>query len=520
LILALPIVLAAQDIVKKAPLVKEGDGPYTQLIIRGVMLIDGTGAPPVGPVDIIVRNNKITQIAAVALPTPGMASGSNRIKLESGGRELNCEGMYLMPGFVDMHGHIGGGQAPIAEYVFKLWMAHGITTVRDPGSGSGLDWTLEHKKLSAQNLITAPRIRAYNTFGTGSKEPIHTPEQARAWVNENKAKGADGIKFFGAAPEIMDAALRENKRLGLRAACHHAQLGVARWNVVQSAAAGLTTMEHWYGLPEAMLSNSTLQNYPLSYNYANEQHRFEEAGRLWKQAAPPFSPKWNAVMDTLLKMDFTLDPTFDTYEATRDLHKARRQEWHETYTLPQLWDFYQPNRNAHGSFWFSWGTEQEVAWRENFRLWMTFVNEYKNRGGRVTVGSDNAFIFQVYGFGYIRELELLREAGFHPLEVLRSATLFGAQALGMEKEIGSVEIGKLADFVLIDENPLENLQVLYGVGAIKLMDDNTVKRVGGIKYTIKDGIIYDSRKLLADVKKIVEEEKKRTGYTIKQPGIE
>lgn len=520
LILAMPIVLSAQDIVKKAPLVKEGDGPYTQLIIRGVMLIDGTGAPPVGPVDIIVRNNKITQIAAVALPTPGMASGSSRIKLEPGGRELNCEGMYLLPGFVDMHGHIGGGQAPIAEYVFKLWMAHGITTVRDPGSGSGLEWTLEHKKLSAQNLITAPRIRAYNTFGTGSKEPIHTPEQARAWVNENKAKGADGIKFFGAAPEIMDAALRENKRLGLRAACHHAQLGVARWNVVQSAAAGLTTMEHWYGLPEAMLSNSTLQNYPLSYNYANEQHRFEEAGRLWKQAAPPFSPKWNAVMDTLLKMDFTLDPTFDTYEATRDLHKARRQEWHETYTLPQLWDFYQPNRNAHGSFWFSWGTEQEVAWRENFRLWMTFVNEYKNRGGRVTVGSDNAFIFQVYGFGYIRELELLREAGFHPLEVLRSATLYGAQALGMEKEIGSVEIGKLADFVIIDENPLENLQVLYGVGAIKLMDDNTVKRVGGIKYTIKDGIIYDSRKLLADVKKIVEEEKKRTGYTIKQPGIE
>jgi hypothetical protein len=520
LILAMPIILAAQDIVKKAPLVKEGDGPYTQLIIRGVMLIDGTGAPPVGPVDIIVRNNKITQIAAVALPTPGMASGSNRIKLEAGGRELNCEGMYLMPGFVDMHGHIGGGQAPIAEYVFKLWMAHGITTVRDPGSGSGLEWTLEHKKLSAQNLITAPRIRAYNTFGTGSKEPIHTPEQARAWVNENKAKGADGIKFFGAAPEIMDAALRENKRLGLRAACHHAQLGVARWNVVQSAAAGLTTMEHWYGLPEAMLSNSTLQNYPLSYNYANEQHRFEEAGKLWKQAAPPFSQKWNAVMDTLLKMDFTLDPTFDTYEATRDLHKARRQEWHETYTLPQLWDFYQPNRNAHGSFWFSWGTEQEVAWRENFRLWMTFVNEYKNRGGRVTVGSDNAFIFQVYGFGYIRELELLREAGFHPLEVLRSATLYGAQALGMEKEIGSVEIGKLADFVIIDENPLENLQVLYGVGAIKLMNDNSVKRVGGIKYTIKDGIIYDSRKLLADVKRIVEEEKKRTGYTIKQPGIE
>lgn len=512
--------LFAQSGIKKAPEVKEGEGPYPQLIIRGVTLIDGTGAPPVGPVDIVVKQNRIVNIVSIGLPTPGMASQGNRPQLETGGKELNCEGMYLMPGFVDMHGHIGGGQAPIAEYVFKLWMAHGVTTIRDPGSGNGLEWVLDQKNKSAQNLITAPRIKAYVTFGSGSKEPIRTPEQARAWVNDNKLKGADGIKFFGAAPEIMDAALRENKRIGLRSACHHAQLGVARWNVVNSANAGLTTMEHWYGLPEAMLPNSSIQNYPLNYNYSNEQNRFEEAGRLWKQAAAPYTPKWNAVMDTLLKLDFTLDPTFDTYEAARDLHKARRQEWHETYTLPQLWAFYQPSRVAHGSFWFSWGTEQEVAWRENFRLWMTFVNEYKNRGGRVTAGSDNAFIFQVYGFGYIRELELLREAGFHPLEVIRSATLYGAQALGMEKEIGSVEIGKLADFAIVDQNPLENLQVLYGVGAIKLMDDNSVKRVGGIKYTIKDGIVYDAKKLLQDAKKIVDDEKAKSGFKLKQPGID
>ena len=99
-----------------------------------------------------------------------------------------------------------------------------------------------------------------------------------------------------------------------------------------------------------------------------------------------------------------------------------------------------------------------------------------------------------------------------------SPTLNGAQALGMDKEIGSVEIGKLADFVIVDQNPLENLQVLYGVGAIKLMDDNSVKRVGGVKYTIKDGIIYDAKKLLADVKKIVDDEKTKSGFVLKQPG--
>lgn len=517
-LLACPhLFIQAQGRIESAPLVKEGEGPFSQMIIRGATLINGTGAPPIGPVDIVIRQNKIVNIVNVGYPGVQIKE-DDRPKLEANGKEIDGTGMYVLPGFVDSHGHIGGGQAPFAEYVFKLWMAHGITTIRDPSAGNGLDWVLEHKKLSAENKITAPRIKAYTAFGMGSKEPISTAEQARAWVNENKARGADGIKFFGAAPDVMDAALRENKKLGLRSACHHAQMDVARWNVVKSAEAGLTSMEHWYGLPEALFTKQTIQDFPLDYNYNNEQHRFENAGKLWKQAAPPYSEKWNEVMNKLLALDFTLDPTFNIYEANRDLHRARRLEWHETYTLPQLWSFYQPNRISHGSYWFNWGTEQEVTWKENYRLWMAFVNEYKNRGGRVTAGSDSGFIFQLYGFGYIRELELLRESGFHPLEVIRSATLNGAQLLGMEKEIGSVEIGKLADLVIIDQNPLENLQVLYGTGAIKLNENNQAVRVGGVKYTIKDGIIYDAKKLLADVKKIVDREKTKAGFEIKQPG--
>ena len=509
-------ILIAQ--IPKAPEVKEGDGPYTQLIIRGVILINGTGAPPTGPMDIVIEKNRIVQIAGVGSGIP-INSGS-RPKLKEGGRELDCTGMYAMPGFIDMHGHIGGkGQGTPAEYVFKLWMAHGITTIRDPSAGNGLDWTLDEKKLSNENKITAPRIFAYTVFGQGAKQSIITPEQAVEWVRENAKKGADGIKFFGAAPQVMDAAIRENKKLGLRSCCHHAQMDVARWNVVNSAKAGLTSMEHWYGLPEALFTDRTIQDYPLNYNYTNEQNRFEEAGKLWKQAAPPYSDHWNKVMNELLSLDFTLDPTFNIYDANRDLQRARRAEWHEIYTLPSLWKFYEPSRESHGSYWFNWGTEQEVAWKENYRLWMTFINEYKNRGGRVTTGSDNGFIYQTYGFGYIRELELLREAGFHPLEVIRSATLYGAQALGMEKEIGSVEVGKLADLVIIDANPLENLQYLYGTGAIYMNEKNEVIRKGGVKYTIKDGIIYDAKKLLADVKKMVDDEKAKTGFKITQPGM-
>ena len=317
----------------------------------------------------------------------------------------------------------------------------------------------------------------------------------------------------------MAAALDENKKLGLGSACHHAQLSVARWNVLHSARAGLTSMEHWYGLPEALFNERTVQNYPLDYNYQNEQHRFEQAGKLWKQAAKPYSPHWNDVMNELLELDFTLDPTFNIYEASRDLQRARRAEWHEVYTLPSLWKFFEPSKISHGSYWHYWGTEQEVSWKNNFQLWMTFINEYKNRGGRVTTGSDSGFIYQLYGFAYVRELELLREAGFHPLEVIRAATLNGAEALGWDDKIGSVQIGKLADFVIVEENPLQNLKVLYGTGTIKLTEANEVVRVGGVKYTIKDGVIYDAKRLLSDVKKMVDIQKEATNFILKQPGI-
>ncbi|MFZ6025564.1 MAG: amidohydrolase family protein [Bacteroidota bacterium] len=506
--------------ITKAPEVKEGDGPYTQLIIRGVTLINGTGAPPLGPMDIVIENNRIVQIQAVG--SPGLPINQNRRPaLKAGGKELNCEGMYALPGLIDMHGHIGGtAQGTPAEYVFKLWMAHGITTIRDPSAGNGLEWVLEHKRKSAANTITAPRIFAYTAFGQGNRGSISNAEQARNWVRDNAKKGADGIKFFGASPEIMDAAVRENKALGLRSTAHHAQTDVARWNVLNSARAGMTSMEHWYGLPEALFTDKTIQSYPADYNYNNEQHRFEEAGKLWKQAAAPYSDHWNKVMNELISLDFTLDPTFNIYEANRDLHRARRAEWHEDYTLPSLWKFYEPSYQSHGSYWHNWGTEQEVEWKNNYRLWMSFINEYKNRGGRVTAGSDNGFIYQTYGFGYIRELELLREAGFHPLEVIRSATLYGAQALGMDKEIGSIEVGKLADIMLVNANPLKNLQVLYGTGAIELTKDNKIVRTGGVQFTIKDGIVYDAKKLLADVKKMVDAEKAKTGWKLKQPGVE
>lgn len=501
--------LSWADKPEKAPDRSTGAGPYERLLLREVIVINGEGAPPVGPMDVLIEGNRIAKIASAGSPK-ALLPDDDRIEIDANTQVMELKGQYLLPGFVDMHGHLGGEDQKVsAEYVLKLWLAHGVTTVREPGSFNGLEWTLEHAQRSEKGEIAAPRIIPYAGFGAGWDDPITTAEQARSWVKDIKKEGARGIKFFGATPEVMQAALGEAAAQGLGTAMHHAQLSVARWNVLDSAQAGLTSMEHWYGLPEAMFHDRTVQHYPLDYNYSNEQHRFGEAGRLWLQAAEPGSEGWNQLRDELIELDFTLDPTLTIYEASRDLMREMRAHWHEEFTHPNLWAFFQPSAESHGSYWFNWTSADEIAWKNNFRRWMQFLNDYKNHGGRVTTGSDSGFIFKTYGFGYIRELELLQEAGFHPLEVLTAATFAGAEALGMSDEIGSIQVGKRADLLVAKENPLANFKILYGTGHFRLNDQDQPEFYRGLRYTIRDGIVYRTDELLEQVKTMVKSAKEQ-----------
>ena len=497
----------------------EGEGPFERLILRGPVVIDGTGAPPYGPVDIVIENNRIAEVRTVAMGGI-MVDDERRPQADDNTREFDLTGMYVLPGFVDLHGHVGGrGQGVSADYVFRLWLAHGVTTVRDPGSGAGIDWMVEQRRKSAESVITAPRLHPYVTFGSGHEGPITTTVQARSWVRDIAGAGAEGIKFFGARPDILEAAIDEAGQVGIGTTMHLAQLHVTRTDMLDAARMGLNSMEHWYGLPESMFTDRRVQDYPHDYNYSDEQDRFAEAGRLWRQAAGPDSERWQQVRDELLELDFTIVPTFNIYQANRDLMRERTAEWHPLYTKPALWDFFAPSRTAHGSYWFDWTTGIENDWKDNFRRWMDFIDDYKNHGGRVATGSDSGFIYKTYGFGYISELELLQEAGFHPLEVLRAATLSGAEALGIDDELGTIEPGKLADLVVVEENPIANFKVLYGTGALHVDEDNQVHRAGGVRYTVKDGIVYDAELLRAGIRARVREAWEAEGRELTQPGM-
>lgn len=494
----------------------EGVGPFRRLVIRGAMLIDGTGAPPRGPVDIVIAGNRIESIRGAG--TPGLPLRADR-EPRGAEHEVDATGMYVMPGFVDVHGHNGDpSKAPNATYGYRLWLAHGITTVRgvslyfgDPAMSA------DDRRRSAANTIVAPRLYDYAALGDWPNGAITTPDLARAYVRWAGAQGFHGIKLFNSeSPAVTEAAIQEARRLRLGTVAHLGQGGVAEVNADRAGAMGLHSVTHFYGHFESLLRDRRIPSYPNDYNMSDEQWRFSQVARLADQIVEPGGPEWRAYLQRQLDRGVTFNPTFNIYSAGRDVMRARNADWHARYTLPSLQRFFDPSRTHHGSYFWDWTTHDEVAWRRFFRDWMRLTNDYKNMGGRVTVGSDPGYIYQSWGFSYIQELEMLQEAGFAPLEVIQAATVNGAreifEPLGQEPSFGTLRPGMLADLVIVPGNPLANLKLLYGTGHMRLNPaTNRVERVGGVRWTVKDGIVYDAPALLASVERMVEDQRAREG---------
>ena len=497
------------------------DGPYPLLIIRGATIITGNGGPPYGPADIIIKGNRIAEIRSAG--TPGLPMREAR-EPRGATREIDATGMYVMPGFVDMHGHNGDAdKAPDPSYAYRLWLAHGVTTVRGvPFFGDDAAHALDDKRRSAAGEITAPRLYVYQTLGSGwSGGRVQTPEKAREWVRWAAKAGIDGIKFFNRGdetPQIDRAAIDEAKKLGLGTVAHLSQPNVAEFNARDAAAAGLGTVTHFYGHFEALLKDRRTQDTPADYNFNEEQMRFGGIADIWNQIYEPGGPEWVDYLKAQKATGVTFDPTFNIYSASRDLMRAKNADWHARYALPSMTRYYESNRDNHGSYFYDWTTAREVSWRNFYQRYMRLVNDYKNMGGRVTTGSDPGFIYQLWGFGYILELEMLQEAGFSPLEVIQSATINGARTLndpkGQEPEFGLVRAGMIADLVITPENPLQNFKTLYGTGFVRLNPaTNKSETVGGVRWTIKAGQVFDAPALLKSVADQVAQEKAKVAVS-------
>ncbi len=439
---------------------------YQRLVIRNAIVVEGNGTPASGPRDIVIDGDRIT----------GIVNAGAAARTGQAGAEIDAAGQYVLPGFINLHGHSheerAGAPMPV-DYVFKLWLSCGITTVRDVGSD--FDSVRKLRESSRKGEIAAPRLFLYPFFGRPPDAAA-----ARARVRELHGKGADGIKILGIQRDTMDAMMDEAHKLGLRVA-HH--VGIEETNAWDCIRNKTSSIEHWYGIPDAALPDG-IQNFPPEYNYSDEVHRFRYAGRLWREADPA---RLDGVLAAMANAGVAWDPTFNIYEASRDVGRAQNKPEFRDYLHPALRKFFEPNRENHGSYFFNWTTADEIYWKENYRLWMAAVRKFAQLGGIVGTGEDAGYIYQVYGFGYLRELELQQEAGFHALKVIQHATGNGARILGQENTLGRVRVGWTADLIVVRGNPLENFKIL-----------NPLQ--GGIQWTIKDGFVYSVPRLLDEIR--------------------
>ena len=461
-----------------------------RIVIRGVMVVDGSGKPASGPYDIVVESDTIKQMVSI---DPVAAKDGKAKRPDKGELEIDAAGKYVLPGLINLHGHIqderGGVPQPV-EYCMKMWLACGITTVRDVWSAKKM---LVWREQSAANQIASPRIFAYGAF-TDPPTPTN-PEQARSRVRELKQAGYDGIKLYTVDRDIMQAMEDEAHKLGMRIA-HH--VGVEETNAWDDIKFGTTSIEHWYGIPDAAIESGR-QNFPANYNYNNEVDRFRYAGRLWREA------NWDLLMkvlDGMVAANVAWDPTLDIYDASRDLQRAQTNPAFADYLHPVLEEYFKPNPANHGSYFIGWTSTDEAFWKENYRIWMKALVEFEKRGGVIGAGEDAGFIYQMYGFGLIRELELHQEAGFHPLKVIQHATSNNAKIMGKEDKLGRIRVGYMADLIVVNGNPLENFKVLYPTGVEEIRDGKVVKS-GGIEWTIKDGIPFHVPTISAEIRAMV-----------------
>ncbi len=499
------------------------EGPYRRLAILNAMVIPGHGGPAFGPADIVIEGSRIERIVSYngfsGRPADTDDYGADRV--------IDATGMYVMPGLIDLHTHVRSEPLPL-QYVYDLKLAHGVTTMVN-GADRGWASALEQQRLSDENRITAPRMYPIADWGpsrgrdpgqappAAEIEPWYDPARVSELVGRVVGEGRAHVVRIGSLAwnaELFGAVAHAVDEAGGITTVHLPPSDLAVVDAARAAELGVTMIEHHYGYAESALGPGGLPDLPADYNYMDEAHRFRQAGAVWRQAEE--SVLVGEVVDRLVASGVTLVPTMSAYEVNRDFNRAVGLPWHDLYTHRQLIEWYYPDPAYHAAHHWDWTSRDEASWADAYRKWESLVHAFQDKGGRLGYGVDDPYLWNTSGLGNVRELQLMQESGLDPLEVIRAATFTSARTL-KRPDLGLVQTGFTADLAIVDGNPLDNLRYLYAFGALHVDGAGRIIRRGGVRWTIKDGIVFDNAVLIERVVRTVAESKQ--GWTNPVTGL-
>ncbi|HEY3526464.1 MAG TPA: amidohydrolase family protein [Nitrososphaeraceae archaeon] len=378
------------------------------IVLEGATVIDGTGALPKPNISIVINGSRIAYLSAAA----------NNYDLNSSSAQnvINLTGKYIIPGLFDMHAHVANVRKNSynqneSEHMLRMLLAHGVTTIRNPGGPTEQSVALRENvskgKIVGPQIFTAGQLLNTPDIPVPFVErQVQTEQDVRQEVRTQAAADVDYIKLYvGLTPDLVKAAIDEAHFNGKKVIGH---LYMTSWT--DAANLGIDALTHGVPVSPFLLSEADQQEF-LAFG----DHPFNHI--LWLDLVDLNGPEINNTISALVNNEIPVDPTLDIYEII--VKESQLQD----------------------------------LWPKVLQL----TKKLYDNGVTILSGSDIPNFDLAPGASLHHELELLVEAGISPLEVIKIATRNGAQALGIDKDVGTIEPGKEADMIIFSDNPVVSI---------------------------------------------------------------
>jgi imidazolonepropionase-like amidohydrolase len=423
---------------------------------------------------LLINPSREEQLADAIIETNGgsilRVGKASEFVLPADAKVLDYGTKYVIPGLIDTHGHLYArtrkGRSAWRKTDAQLpifYLAAGVTAIGDPGSMDGVgDLALRNQidsgKLPGPRYFLAGEYIDMPPSTVGWIKPLTTPEEARSRVDEWAARGAVAIKVYASAHgEVMQAAIEQAHEHSMRVWAH-----VGAVTFQQAMDMGVDQLFHG-----ALVMPDTRRPDVTQGNFAE-----------WMKGTAALDlthPKVQAMYRTAAQRRTVLTPTAVVNECVeRGLAEKHHMEEQRRFYTPAAWEQITQFREDPVSVGWPAGGNAEVLKKNQ-----EFIRRAHEAGCLLSTGTDYVLLTMLPGWSLWREMEIFAEAGLPPMAILKAATWNGAYAVGRTDQLGSVEPGKLADFVVLDANPLDN-----------------ISNVRQVHRVVKGGVVYEREQLL------------------------